>query len=109
MKIYAIRDRIADELVGMHMYLLMCFRTHEQAARYFADAINDTTSILNKHPADYELIQVGELDRDTGNIRQLTPIQLIVTGDTVLALQKDTTELDERDAQGHMPKLRKEA
>lgn len=87
-QIYAIRDRIAQDLVGLRMYSLMCFRTDQEAARYFADAINDTSSILNKHPQDYELILVGAVD-DTGQIFPRSPDTnaLIVTGDTLVALQ----------------------
>lgn len=93
--IYAIRDRVANDLVGIHMYLLMIFRTDQQAARYFADAINDETSILNKHPADYELIKVGVIN-DTGTLGSLEgiafPIQpvVVITGDALVAIQKPT-------------------
>lgn len=88
--IYAIRDRVAQELIGLRMYLLMCFRTDEEAARYFADAINDTTSILNKHPADYELLRLGSID-DQGTIAISAQPQVIITGDTVIALQQPAT------------------
>lgn len=90
-RIYAIRDRVALDLVGMHMYLLMCFRTDQEAARYFADAINDTTSILNKHPGDYELIYLGNVDPE-GNLDALTGArgspQIIITGDALVGLQQ---------------------
>lgn len=85
--IYAIRDRIACDLLAMHMYVLMVFRTDQQAARYFADAINDTTSILNKHPADYELIKLGDLTND-GVIVVLLHEQIIITGDALVAIQQ---------------------
>lgn len=87
--IYAIRDRIAGEITGMRMYSLMVFRTDQEAARYFADAINDTTSILNKHPADYELIYCGQVD-DDGTIRprEIGQQAFIVSGDTLLAVQQ---------------------
>lgn len=85
--IYAIRDRVAQELTGLQMYALMLFRTPEQAARYFSDAVNDPTSILNKHPADYELIVCGTIS-DNGVIQAFPEPQLVVTGDTLLALQK---------------------
>lgn len=86
--IYAIFDRIAQEIVGLRMYALMCFRTNQEAVRYFADAINDETSMLNKHPADYSLILVGELN-DSGNIKALHNPELIITGDSIISLQKD--------------------
>lgn len=90
--IYAIRDRIAETLVGMRMYTLLNFKTDQEAARYFADAINDKTSILNKHPADYELIKCGAVE-DNGNIIPFTDgsAHLIITGDAVVALQQETT------------------
>lgn len=91
--IYAIRDRIANDLVGMHMYLLMVFRTQQQAGRYFSDAINDTTSILNKHPADYELIYLGQIS-DSGRIDTLEQPEHIITGDALLALQQPTLVKD---------------
>lgn len=95
--IYAIRDRVAQEIVGLRMYALMCFRTNEEAARYFSDAINDESSMLNKHPQDYELIHVG-LVNDEGTITPLSAPQLIITGDTLLALQKPKLVADAKEA-----------
>lgn len=92
--IYAIFDRIADEIVGLRMYSLMVFRTNEEATRYFADAINDKSSILNKHPADYALIQLGKLTIDNKLISFETP-QNIVTGDTIISLQLDILRNEE--------------
>lgn len=86
--IYAINDRIANELVGLRMYILMCFRTDAEAARYFADAVNDTTSILNKHPQDYELLKLGHLDANDELTK--TDRTLIITGDQLIALQQAT-------------------
>lgn len=87
--IYAIRDRIANELVGMSMYMLFVFRTDQQAVRYFADAINDKTSILNKHPADYELVALGIIsDTDDGPIMKAGPTTIIITGDALIAAQE---------------------
>lgn len=95
--IYAIRDRIANDLIGNQMYLLMTFKTDQQAARYFADAILDEKSILNKHPADYELIKVAIIS-DNGDVGSLEGInmpspEIITTGDAIVAtlqLVKDT-------------------
>lgn len=84
-QIYGIRDRLAGALVGNAMYLLMCFRTEQEATRYFADAIFDEKSILAKHPADYELVCCGTLDED-GTIVQLDTPAIVVTGDTIKTL-----------------------
>lgn len=85
--LYAIRDRVAGEIVGLRMYSVMTFRTDAEAARYFADAINDTTSILNKHPADYELIVCGTMS-EGGEITGEPIPRLIITGDALLAVQQ---------------------
>lgn len=86
-RVYAIRDRVSDDLVGRAMYLLMVFRNDAEAARYFADAVNDTTSIINKHPADYELVSIANLD-DKGNFYPHDRA-VVVTGDSVVALQEE--------------------
>lgn len=85
--IYAIYDRIAAEYVGLRMYQLMVFRTDQEAARYFADAINDTTSILNKHPSDYDLRNLGHITAE-GYIRSTDDHQIIITGDALVGLQQ---------------------
>lgn len=88
--IYAIRDRVANELVGMSMYMLFVFRTDQQAARYFQDAINDTSSVLNKHPSDYELVALGVIaDTAEGEIFKTNGVGLVIaTGDAILAAQQ---------------------
>lgn len=83
-RLYAILDRIANELVALRMYQVMSFRTDPEATRYFADAINDETSILHKHPDDYALLYLGEIT-DTGAINSTQP-QIIVTGGQIAAL-----------------------
>lgn len=98
--VYAIRDRIANELVGVSMYLLFAFRTDQQAVRYFADCITDPKSILNKHPADYELVAVAELhDSAAGEIVLADGRhRVVITGDALIAA---TTE--------HQPQLVRES
>lgn len=93
--IYAIRDRIANDLAGY--YPLVVFRTDQQAVRYFADSLQQERSALAAHPADYELIKCGSID-DDGQLHQLERPVVIITGDALIAA---TTE--------HEPKLVKEA
>lgn len=88
-KIFAIRDRIAADLLTLQVYSLITCRTEQEAARYFADGINDKSSILNKHPADYELIICGSVNEE-GKITPLSEPQVVVTGDTIIALQTET-------------------
>lgn len=44
--------------------------TTQAAIRAFGDAIKDPNSPFGKHPADYQLHHIGELDTETGKIRQ---------------------------------------
>lgn len=81
--IYAIRDRLAQDLVGMQMYTLFVFRTDQQAVRYFADSILDDKSVLAKHPADYELVHLGTIAED-GTITSERP-RIVITGDALIA------------------------
>lgn len=84
--IYAIRDRVANDLVGNQMYTLFVFRTDPQAVRYFADAILDASSVLAKHTGDYELLALGTL-ADDGTLRAQNTPKLIITGDALVAAQ----------------------
>lgn len=43
-----------------------------QALRAFADLVNDKNSNLNKHPADYNLFQIGTYDDATASVQPLT-------------------------------------
>lgn len=91
-QIYAIRDRIALDLAGNQMYALFLFRTDQQAVRYFADAILDTSSVLAKHPADYELIHCGAIS-DIGQLVMNEDTErggprIVITGDALMATQK---------------------
>lgn len=90
--LYAIRDRVAEELVSMQMYSVFVFKTDQQAARYFADAILSDKSILNQHPSDYELIKIGVLS-DNGTIdTPWGPPHIIITGDALTATQPKTDQ-----------------
>lgn len=91
-KLFAIFDRIAQEIVGRQMYAVMTFRTNEEAARYFADAINDETSVLHQHPSDYSLIFIGEIS-PSGNITAKHNAEIVVTGDALIALQDKAPQL----------------
>lgn len=84
--IYAIRDRLSNDLVGQGMYILFVFRTDTQAVRYFADAVLDEKSMLHKHAADFELIVLGQV-ADDGELLAGNQPNIIITGDTLLAAQ----------------------
>lgn len=59
------------------------------AHRSFADEINrpprpGEESLLQDHPADFELYTLGEYDDQTGHVSNLEPPELIVRGSSVV-------------------------
>lgn len=82
--LYAIKDRVANDLVAMQMYCLMTFVNDQAAIRYFADAILHEESVLSKHPNDYELIKIADIDNE-GNITAEHGPTSIVTGSALVA------------------------
>jgi len=82
-KIYAVIDRMASDLVGNGGLVLMTFKTEQQAIRYFWDAVVDTSSILNKHPEDYDLLHLGDVN-DDGEITPARP-NVVITAKAIIA------------------------
>lgn len=61
------------------------FVPHTNAAmRAFTDEVNNTQSDLFKHPADYDLFELGEFDDSTGRFELLIEPRFLVTGSSVL-------------------------
>lgn len=90
--IYAIRDRIAQDLAGM--FPLVVFRTDAQAVRYFGDSMATEGSQLAKHASDFELIKVGQIE-DDGQITNYPP-EIIITGDALIAATQPNETLPMR-------------
>lgn len=91
-RIYAIYDTVAQMIVGQ---LLVC-RHHAQAIRHFDDiARAREPNVINQHPADYDLICLGDILEDTDDA--LFPIEIdpkclvILKGEQWLALNKEVT------------------
>lgn len=61
-KIYSTKDNT----IG-YVDCFMC-ANNIVAKRMFGDAANSEGTMLNKHPEDYELYEVGGFDEDTGII-----------------------------------------
>jgi len=53
-------------------------RTNSEAMRNFQQAINDTNpnNLMNAHPADFSLFEIGEFDDETGQITPIAPKHL---------------------------------
>lgn len=80
--IYAIRDRVANDLAGF--YSLLTLRTDAQAVRYFQDSMNLDKSAIAQHPQDYELIACGEIE-DRGTIHAHGEPRIVITGEALIA------------------------
>lgn len=94
-RIYAVRDRIANDLAGI--FPLVVMRTDQQAVRYFGDSLlTEQKSALSAHPDDYELVYVGELADDGTIVPQQLP-QIIITGTALMGIienkKQDTLKL----------------
>lgn len=88
--IYAIRDRIANDLAGY--FPLVCMRTDAQAVRYFSDSAQmGEKSAIAQHPGDYELIACGRIE-DDGTITAWDNPKVIITGTALLATQTEHQE-----------------
>lgn len=85
--IYAVRDLVADYILSG---LIMEY-TDAPAIRAFHDALANPQSMLAQHPKDYVLLDLGEINLDTGVIIGATPI-IIATGSSWLE-QKERAEL----------------
>ena len=68
-KMFSIYDAKAES------YVTPWFQpTFGLAERIFTDEVNNPESTLNKHPEDYTLFYLGEMDQDTGKIEtEATP------------------------------------
>jgi len=84
-RIYAIRDVVADALVGgLHLH------AHEAAAvRFFSDVASDPQTLVARHIADHELVFLGGIQTDTGLIDSVVP-HVVITGQAWAAARVTT-------------------
>lgn len=61
--LFVLRDEVAQIVVGE----ITSERTIPSAVRSFYDLLADERTVLAKHPADYVLVHVGDMD-DRGHI-----------------------------------------
>lgn len=43
-------------------------KSNGEAVRMFSDAVNDSTTSLNKHPGDFTLFGIADFDEETGRL-----------------------------------------
>lgn len=65
MRIYAIRDVVAQAIVAGAVFTE---KSDAAASRSFADACADERGLIGKHPGDFELLHLADLEEDTGKV-----------------------------------------
>jgi len=82
-RIYGFHDRAASSFIGDTAGLVL-FKHDAVALRQFGDLCRQEGSIFAKHPADFELISLGEFDTDTGIIEPWAAPAVLATAAQVL-------------------------
>lgn len=49
------------------------------ALRAFDDLVNDESTLVNKHPGDFQLYEIAEYDDDNGKHKPTEPLDLVAT------------------------------
>lgn len=63
-KVYAIYDNKACFYLNP-----LFFNSRGESIRNFSDAVNDTQTMLHRHPADFQLFELGTYNNETAEIR----------------------------------------
>lgn len=73
--LYSIYDRKAA-------YYLPIFqmRSHADAQRQFTEIVTQSDTPVSKYPADYDLVCLGSIDLETGQIAPSYPCETIING-----------------------------
>lgn len=82
-RIYGFHDRAAQAFIGDTAGLVL-FKHDAVALRQFGDLCRQEGSIFAKHPADFELISLGEFDTETGLIEPWAAPAVLSTAQQVL-------------------------
>lgn len=80
MRLYAVRDLVAECLIGA----IIMEREEAPAIRGFRDAVLDGESTIGRHPRDYELLYLGDINDSSGKLAPLTEALVTVTGSQIL-------------------------
>lgn len=73
-QIYAVKDTAA-QTYGQPMFMM----NNGHAHRSFSDEVNrtDASNVLNHHPEDFELYNIGAYETDTGEITPIKPTLIV--------------------------------
>lgn len=69
-KVFAVYDSKVKTYMNPHH-----FKTVGEAVRTWVDIVNDTQTLIGRHPEDYTLMELADYDEETGKFtNQPTPI-----------------------------------
>lgn len=78
-----VRDRLAES-VGP----VMIFPAVPAAIRSFSDLATDQSTLVARHPGDFDLLHVASIEEGSGEVTPLSPPVVLLTGVAWLAAQK---------------------
>lgn len=81
-----VRDRLADAIGPV-----MLFPAVPAAIRSFSDLALDPATLVHRHPADFDLLQVGVIDEGSGELTPFCPPLVLVTGEAWAASQASSS------------------
>lgn len=87
-RMYGFNDTKAQAFIGDSAGLLL-FRNDVVAVRQFADLCRQEGSLFARHPADYELVSLGEFDTETGHITPWAAPMVLATAQQVMEAPKE--------------------
>lgn len=82
-KLYAVYDLVAAEIVGP----IFTHSADQAAIRDFSDVAKDARTTIGQHPADYQLVSLGQLE----GLNIKPQHELIISGSQWLALKERDT------------------
>lgn len=98
-----ILDRMAQAIGPV-----MVFPALGAAVRTFGDVANDPQTMVSRHPEDFDVLQVANIDDATGVVTPLVPPAVLLTGAAWVAAQSREAKPSAEDG-GQLSLLKKEA
>lgn len=83
--IYAVRDRVAQEIVGQ----ILLFPHDAVAVRFFQELAEDQNTAIHRHLRDHDLIKCGTYDTQECSVEgMLGGYTVILSGEAVAAMRE---------------------
>lgn len=101
LNLYAVLDEKAQAFGSMFFR-----KRHEEAKRYFGDAVIDPKTILHQHPQDFSLYYLGVLNDETGLVTAVTPIEFVARASEFKSNFEVKSEIDLVNGTPESPRLK---